>query len=359
MELVVQTSEQDWYASRFLAHRFRLLANGIDIHDLEATLARIGEWTDWCREWCSTAAEYESRAAEASAGGHEKTAAQFYLRAASCYHFAQNLFYEDPEQKARAQERKIEVFARSTLALAPSVERVLIPFDGVSMAANLRIHKDAAGAPCVILVPGSDASKEEFYPREQYYLDRGIATLSMDGPGQGETWSVMRMRVDYEKAISAVVDFLEERSEINPARIGLWGGSFAGYLVVRAAASDKRIRACVENCGPFEATYYRWDDLLRLRRFNHLWGTDSIPEADRVAQEITLAGLIDRVECPLLVIHGKEDPVTPYAEALKIYERAQCPKDLLLLEGGNHVCHNLHHVVRPLTADWLQVHLER
>lgn len=357
MDLVVQTSEKDWYGSRFLAHRFRLLANGIDIHDLEATLARINEWTDWCREWCSTAADYEKRAAEAENGGHLETAAQFYLRAASCYHFAQNLFYEDLEQKARAQQRKIGAFAKSTLALSPPVERVQVPFEDVSLAAHLRVPKDLPKAPCVILVPGSDASKEEFYPREQYFLDRGLATLSMDGPGQGETWSVMRMRPDYEKAISAAVDFLEQRAEIDPGKIGLWGGSFAGYLVVRAAAYDKRIRACVENCGPFEATYYRWDDLLRLRRFNYLWGTDNAEEADRVSKEITLTGLIDRVECPLLVIHGKEDPVTPYAEALKIYERATCPKELLLLEGGNHVCHNLHHVVRPLTADWMRSQL--
>lgn len=354
MELVLQTSEKDWYPSRFLAHRFRLLANGIDIFDLETTLGRIDEWDHWCREWCRTAQDYESRAAAASNEGCDQTAAHFYLRAASCYHFAQNLFYEDLEQKTEAQRRKVEVFAKAAPALRPPPVHVEIAFAGIAMAANLRIPEGSHKVPAVILVPGSDASKEEFYPREQYYLDRGLATLSLDGPGQGETWFNMRMRADYERAISAAIDFLESQAQIDSSRVGLWGGSFAGYLVVRGAAFDKRVRACVENCGPFEAKYYRWDDLLRLRRFNHLWGTTTVEEADRAARQINLAGVIEKVECPLLVIHGKQDPVTPWEEAVKIHDQARCPKELLLFEEGNHVCHNIHHIIRPLTADWMK-----
>ncbi len=354
VELVHEASEKDWYQSRFLANRSCLLANGIDIYDLESTLSRIEEWLDWCGSWCETAEGHEERAEQAMAEGHSLTAAQFFLRAASCYHFAQNLFYEDLEQKSVAQRRKIEAFRKGAPALSPPPVRVEVPFDSIAMAANLRVPRASGKVPCVILLPGSDASKEEFYPREQYFLDRGLATLSLDGPGQGETWFKMRMRPDYEKAVAAAVDWLRGQSQIAGDRIGLWGGSFAGYLVLRAAAFDKRVRACVENCGPFEISYYRWDDLLRLRRFNYLWGTSDAAGAREMARKVTLAGVIEKVECPLLVIHGKADPVTPYEQALKIYEAARCPKELLLFDEGNHVCHNLHHMVRPMTADWMK-----
>ena len=353
-ELVRQTSEKEWYGSRFLAHRSRILANGVDIYDLESTLAKINEWSDWCRAWCETAAQHEERAGEAAKQGRASTAAQFYLRAASCFHFAQNLFYEDLDQKRDAHMRKLNAFANGLSALSPAPRRVEIPFEEITLAANLRVPGASAPVPCVILLPGSDASKEEFYPREQYYLDRGLATLSLDGPGQGETWYRMRMRPDYEKAISAAIDWLETEPQIDRKRIGLWGGSFAGYLVIRAAATDSRVRACVENCGPFDIGYYRWDDLLRLRRFNYLWGTADAAEAERMARQVNLKGIIEEVRCPLLVIHGKEDVVTPYEEAVKIYEAARCPKDLWLFDDGNHVCHNLHHIVRPLTADWMR-----
>lgn len=354
MELVYEGSEKDWYQSRFLAHRSRLLANGIDLYDLETTLLRVNEWKDWCRAWCETAAGYEQRANQALGEGCSKTAAQFFLRAASCYHFSQNLFYEDLEQKHRAQHRKVECFNQGAAALSPVATHVEISFEGTTLVANLRVPKSDEKSPCVILVPGSDASKEEFYPREQYFLDRGLATLSLDGPGQGETWFRMRMRVDYENAISATIDWLQNHPEIDGSKIGLWGGSFAGYLGVRAAAFDKRILACVENCGPFDISYYRWDDLLRLRRFNYLWGTTGAEEAKKIAQHVTLKGVVEKVECHLLIIHGKADPVTPYQQAIKIFEGAKCSKDIWLFEDGNHVCHNLHHVVRPMTADWMQ-----
>lgn len=358
MELVHEKSEKDWYASRFLTNRSRILANGVDIYDLEGTLSRIEAWTDWCREWCKTAKAHEERAEKALVSGQSLTAAQFYLRAASCYHFSQNVFYENLEEKLAAQKRKVECFSKGSSALNPPPVRVEIPFDGITMAAYLRVPDPENKSPCVILIPGSDASKEEFYPREEYFLRRGIATLSLDGPGQGETWSKMRMRVDYESAVSAAIDWLTEQSQIDSKKIGLWGGSFAGYLVIRAAAFDKRVVACVENCGPFEISYYRWDDTLRLRRFNYLWGTQRAAEAQEIAKQVTLKGIIDKVECPLLVIHGKADPVTPYEEAQKMFDVAKCPKEIWLFEEANHLCHNLHHIVRPMTADWLRQKLE-
>lgn len=358
MELVHEKSERDWHASRFLANRSRILANGVDIYDLEDTLSRIHVWTDWCREWGKTAAAHEQRAEKALASGLALTAAQFYLRAASCYHFAQNLFYEDLEQKAAAQKRKVACFARGASALDPAPARVEIPFDGITMAAYLRVPEAGGKRPCVILIPGSDASKEEFYPREEYFLRRGMATLSLDGPGQGETWFKMRMRVDYEAAVSAAIDWLIGDSRIDAGKIGLWGGSFAGYLVARAAAFDKRVAACVENCGPFEISYYRWDDTLRLRRFNYLWGTTSAAEAKKIAEQVTLDGVIQKVECPLLIIHGKADPVTPYQEAEKMFDAARCPKEIWLFDEANHLCHNVHHIVRPMTADWLRQKLD-
>ncbi len=354
MELVYEKSEKDWRDSRFLANRSRILANGVDIYDLESTLARIRDWTDWCREWCKTAETYEERAEKALASGRSLTAAQFYLRAASSYHFSQNLFYEDLEQKTAAQKRKVDCFAKGVAALSPSPSRVEIPFEGITMPAYLRIPGDGDKVACVILIPGSDASKEEFYTREEHFLRRGMATLSLDGPGQGETAFKMPMRVDYHRAISAAVDWLVEHPRIQAKAIGLWGGSFAGYLVVRAAAFDKRVAACVENCGPFDISYYRWDDTLRLRRFNYLWGTKNAAEAKNLAEQVTLKGIIQNVECPLLIIHGKADPVTPYQEAEKMFEAARCSKEIWLFDEANHLCHNLHHIVRPMTADWLR-----
>ena len=41
-------------------------------------------------------------------------------------------------------------------------------------------------APLVVLVPGLESTKEQFSTYEPFFLRRGVATLSVEGPGQGE-----------------------------------------------------------------------------------------------------------------------------------------------------------------------------
>ena len=69
-------------------------------------------------------------------------------------------------------------------------------------------------------------------------LSRGLATVTFDGPGQGETWERMPGRVDWEKAASAVVDFVEKRTDLDASRIVAVGVSLGGYLVMRSAALE-------------------------------------------------------------------------------------------------------------------------
>ena len=52
--------------------------------------------------------------------------------------------------------------------------------------------------PLVVLIPGLDSTKEEFFHWEDVFLRRGMATLSMDGPGQGESGFELDIRPDYE-----------------------------------------------------------------------------------------------------------------------------------------------------------------
>ena len=76
--------------------------------------------------------------------------------------------------------------------------------DGGVVAANLRRPPalGAAAVPLVILIPGLDSTKEEFFLWESVFLERGMATLSLDGPGQGETGFRMDIRPDYEVAVA-------------------------------------------------------------------------------------------------------------------------------------------------------------
>src|ERR1019366_3667184 len=109
-----------------------------------------------------------------------------------------------------------------------------------------------ARAPLVVLIPGLDSTKEEFYLWESAFLERGMATLSLDGPGQGETGFELNIRPDYEIAVGAVLDAVSHRSELDLSRVGAVGVSLGGYYVVRAAAFEPRLTATAGISGPFQ-----------------------------------------------------------------------------------------------------------
>ena len=77
----------------------------------------------------------------------------------------------------------------------------------------------------MILSPGLESAKEEFYHWENVFLKRQLATLSLEGPGQGETCRLMPMRHDYEAVAGATLDFLEGRDDVDAGRVGIAGVS--------------------------------------------------------------------------------------------------------------------------------------
>src|SRR5437660_470673 len=81
---------------------------------------------------------------------------------------------------------------------------------------------------------------------EDVYLARGMATLSLDGPGQGEGgYGEGRMRPDYEAAVTAALDHLAGRDDLDMGRVGAIGISLGGHYAPRAAAGEPRLRAVV------------------------------------------------------------------------------------------------------------------
>src|SRR5262249_21194851 len=107
--------------------------------------------------------------------------------------------------------------------------------------------------PVVVLIPGLDSTKEEIFFLEQAFLDRGVATVSVDGPRQGEAGLGLPIRHDYETALAPLLDLLEGRDDIDTNRLGAVGVSLGGYYAPRVAAYESRVRAVAGLSGP-----YRW-----------------------------------------------------------------------------------------------------
>ena len=336
----------------------RFVAQGVDLSDFQRTVERITRWSDWCREWGATAREYEIAAETAEAAGRRLTAAEAWRRAALCWHFGKFVFMEDDEQREAASRRTAACYQRGLWALEPPAERVEIPYDGIMLPGLLRRPSGSRRSPIVLMIPGLDSVKEELQTTADYFLRRGMATLAIDGPGQGETEFSRHIEPAYERPVAAVIDWLEQRSELDLEHLGVFGVSLGGYYAVRAAAFESRITAAIDHAGAYSLSE-NWPNRSVISRaaFQKRSGAASDAEAEERARAIDLTGVADRVECPLLVVHGKLDPITQFSDAERV--AAAAPKaELAFFEDGNHGLTNRVYESRSLMADWMAERLD-
>lgn len=332
----------------------RMIVQGIDYNDLMTTGARIRVWDDWCREWCKTAAMHEELAREAEAGGATASATEAYFLASMAYHFACNNFPHDLDQYIPAAKKRVECYAKAAPHLNPPAARHEVPFENFRMAAYLRVPPGIKKPPVVVIISGLESTKEEARTMEDGLLRRGLATFTFDGPGQGESWFQGGLIVEFERATSAVIDYLEKIPSVDANRLGVFGPSRGGYLAPRSAACDQRIKACAFAGGMYDRSRVlnRLDDPFEFARVSHIWKVYDKQKLVELHRRCTLEGLAPKIRCPLLVIHGTKDFV-PVEQAKRIYDEASGPKEWVLLEGGNHVCNNLPYRYRPLVGDFL------
>jgi pimeloyl-ACP methyl ester carboxylesterase len=325
----------------------RFVSQGVDFNDFLRTTATIERWEDWLGAWVETADVHRALAEEAEGEGNGRTAGEAYVRAALCYHFGKFVWLVDLDRHREATERAIACIYAAHRHLDPEAARVEIEFEGATLVGNLR--QPAGGpAPLVLLLPGLDSTKEEFFNWEEVFLARGLATFSFDGPGQGESGFATHIRPDYEAAVSGALDALGWDGPV-----GACGVSLGGYYAPRAAAREPRLRAVAGVSGAFNFGEC-WDGLPPLTReaFAHHSGAEDEEDARSKALELDLAPVIAELDRPALMVTGKLDRIIPWEQTKRIADEA--PKgQFVLYEEGNHVCNNIPYKYRPLVADWL------
>jgi 2,6-dihydroxypseudooxynicotine hydrolase len=333
----------------------RFIAQGVDYNDFFRTTARISKWDDWCREWSVTGDLHFDVGRSAEEKGHHISAGEAYIAAALCYHFGRFVFQDRQDEYMAASRKAVESFASGLKLLDPGAERVEIPLDESVMVGTLRRPAGSSQPALVLLLPGLDSTKEEFFYWEEVFLKRGLATFSLDGPGQGECGYRSHIRPDYEAAVSKVLDLLTKRNDIDSKRIGLAGVSLGGYYAPRAAAYEARVKAVVGNCGPWNFGEC-WSVIPSLTRaaFQYHSGASDDSDAQSKAELLSLDGSAQKIKQPLLIIHGKLDRLIPWQQAHQIVDAVGKNAELVMFEQGNHVCNNIPYLYRPLTADWLK-----
>lgn len=340
------------------ANAMRMVSDGIPYRDLDFLKRDIADIDQWCARWVALSQVYEAEAGRAEANGGTLTAGEQLWRAALCCHFGQGILMNvTPAEKAAADVRKQQLFRRAATLLQPALERITIPFEGKSLPGYLRLAPGSKPGPCMVVFGGLDTTKEDALELTNYFVARGVSTLTFDGPGQGEMFATQKMRLDYEAAVSAVIDYACTRPEIDHNRIGVIGRSTGGHWSVKTAATDPRVKVAIA-----------WGLIFHLRDFDNLSPSlhkrfmraasiDTMDEARTFFHGYDLTGYAEKVHCPLMVVQGGRDPIAP-PESLALLQRAmpQAP-EIVCYEQSGHCAHDLAHLFKPVMADFAARHL--
>ncbi|QBM26298.1 alpha/beta hydrolase family protein [Hydrogenophaga pseudoflava] len=322
----------------------------------EAAKAPDAAGTQAFREtWVSMADRLCELAAEDEAKGRLFSAGEKYRRASAYLITAERLQAHDAPGRLALYRRELALFHKGASLMRDRVQRVEIPYEGSHISA---LYFPAEGlrpgerAPLLVQLNGLDSTKEMKYlvGLPAWLSKRGVSSLMVDQPGTGEALRLQGLtaRYDAEHWASRVVDWLEQHPQVDPKRIGCEGVSLGGYYCPRVVAMEPRFA-----CGVAWGANHDWRDVQKRRLEKEgdfpvphywahvcwVWGAKDIDDFMRIAEDVHLDGVVEKIKVPFLVTHGERDSQIPLKWAHRTYEQlVNSPKRELKIftdrEGG-------------------------
>jgi 2,6-dihydroxypseudooxynicotine hydrolase len=342
----------------FLAH---MQLSGIAWEEIVLALAGMDpddfcdSWNDWHTRWTVMGRAYEEQAWRGDPRDSRSSRRQRLMKAAACHHYAELMFFENPEAKFMSRRRVSRLFLNAS-PLHPYELRTLDILHGDVLLPAYLLHSRGAGpAPCVLLVNSLSSAKEiELEVLARAFLAQGLSVVLFDGPGQGELAGLHRLPVCFENVVESVLARVRELPEVDSQRLGICGLGLGGYLAARCAALlPGEFKACASVSGGYDHdNHARLSPLVR-QGFRHAFGQPDEVAMRRLArEELNLRG-IPRLTIPLLAIHGQQDTLVPRESCLRLLDWARGDKDLIAYPEERHGCANRSADFLPRMGCWM------
>jgi pimeloyl-ACP methyl ester carboxylesterase len=315
-------------------------------------------WDDWRSRWSARAEGYITIADRSTTVAGRTHALR---SAAACYHWAEFMYFDDPGLKLRLRQQLRGAFLASLEGadieliqneLPATADRPAVPYWIVLPPQRLRAN---GALPAVILCNGLDSMTEvEVLSLAEAYLERGIAAVLFDGPGQGIQAGQTPVLIEMETVVAELVRRLgAEQPQIDTSRLAFVGISFGGYLGLRVARSLGNLFRCVVNFGGGP----RLADFATLpRRLKDDFRFAFLMQDMDAIQERFDALALEPGEPPgtqVVSVHGALDDIFPL-RPLEDLDRAWGPRHRLEVHAREaHTCLNVINVYTQQTADWV------
>jgi dipeptidyl aminopeptidase/acylaminoacyl peptidase len=224
-----------------------------------------------------------------------------------------------------------EVFPKDFPKLVTPQAALFKAADGIEVHGQLFLPPNAKAGeklPAVIFMHGGPTRQmflgwhnryyyHNAYGFNQYLASRGYAVLSVNyrlGVGYGRSFRVVndgggRGAAEY-KDILAGADYLRSRSDIDQSKIGLWGGSYGGYLTALGLARNSDLFAA----GVDLHGVHDWS----VRISNSPWIDYGNRDAVKIARESSPIGSVDKWRSPVLLAHGDDDRNVAFSQTVEL-----------------------------------------
>jgi cephalosporin-C deacetylase-like acetyl esterase len=335
------------------------------VPDIMSIRARVKKYDDISREFSRMGGKREAMAKKASAEGHPVTARDNYFAAAIFYGMAKWPIHEDDnEELVRLNAKMRECYDQFLENPPHPIQRVEIPFEDKSLPGLLHLPLNRPEkVPCVVSFDGMDSFKEAMHPNyDDKLMERGMAILSLDGPGQGECLvrKIHCTATNFPQAGTAAMDYLLTRPEIDGNRIGVVGTSMGSFWVTQIAVYEPRLKAAAVQLvchEPGMNTIFNMASPTFKDRYMWMAGFEDETEFDKFAKTLTLKGLGKKIKCPYLIVGGEFDQLSPIQYSYDIFNEVQAPKKFVVYEGETH-SNSQAADAQTLVADWLKDRLD-
>ncbi len=216
--------------------------------------------------------------------------------------------------------------------------------DGLTLAGWL-ITPDRSGkkTPAIVICHGLGANKSDFTDLAVFLARRGYLVLAFDFRAHGDSEG-SRTSLGYheQKDVSAALQYLSSRSEVDQDRIGIFGFSLGGSTAILAAAETRKFRAVAADSA---FTSLRDQARQAITGFYHLPAFPFV-SLSVLGYELYFLTKVGNIEpesvigtispAPVLIIAGEGDDMIPAENGRKLFRAAREPKELWVLPVGGH-----------------------
>jgi dienelactone hydrolase len=361
---IIRANGIDWDQPRSL---YIHLPCGIEANaDFAGIRERVKKMADIGPAFAAVARRREAKANAAAQADRKVTARDNFFMAAVHWGAAQWPYDENDETNVAYNNKKRECYAKYATLADHHVEAVWVPFKDKAIPAWLHLppNHGSGRLPVVIAIPGMDSYKEiQVALYGDKYLNRGMAVLAIDGPGQYEA-PMIGLNFSMENWIAtgpALVDWITARPELDATRIAVAGTSFGSLFGTVLTGNEPRIKACAVMSVCHEPgchTIFQEASPTFKKRFMYMSGITDEDEFDEFRKSITWEGHAEKINAPYLCVAGEAEELSPLEHSERLMAAVQGPKQMVVYQEsrhsvGNVPAANLGPFPPIFLADWL------